>query len=196
STVLPVTPLPAAPVVGGPITLCVGEDLSLSASGPPGTTFSWTGPNGFSSTSASPNIPTITLAGQGTYSVSASAGGCSGPTSTVDVTVNPAPVVVIAPTAPSACAGEAVTLTASGGANYQWSVGGTNIGSGSPFTFTPTATTTVVLHGDAGGCTGATSTLVTVHPLPVVDAGPDRTFCESTDPQLLFPITYGGTWSG
>src|SRR5690606_4759936 len=76
------------------------------------------------------------------------------------------------------------------------SVGGTTIGSGSPFTFTPTATTTVVLHGDAGGCTGATSTLVTVHPLPVVDAGPDRTFCESTDPQLLFPITYGGTWSG
>lgn len=196
STVLPVTPLPAAPVVGGPITLCVGEPLSLSASGPPGTTFTWTGPNGFSSTSASPSIPAITLAGQGTYVVSASAGGCSGPSSTVDVTVNPAPVVSISPVAPSACAGEAVTLTASGGTNFQWSVSGVNIGSGTPFTFTPTASTTVVLQGDASGCTGATSTLVTVHPLPVVDAGQDRTFCESNDPQLLFPNSFGGTWSG
>ncbi|MEO7082278.1 MAG: PKD domain-containing protein, partial [Flavobacteriales bacterium] len=196
STPLSVTPLPAAPVVGGPITLCVGETLTLTATPVPGITFNWIGPNGFTSTSASPSIPNITLANQGLYSVSASAGGCNGPSSTITVTVNPAPVVNISPTVPTVCAGSAVTLTASGGTNYQWTAGGVNIGSGTPFSFTPTTTTTVVLNGDAGGCTGASSTLVTVHPLPVVDAGPDRVFCESNVAQMLFPDTYPGTWSG
>lgn len=196
STPLSVTSLPAAPVVGGPITLCVGETLNLTATAVPGITFTWIGPGGFTSTSTNPSIPNVTLANQGVYSVTASAGGCSGPSSTVTVTVNPAPVVSISPTVPTVCAGNAVTLTASGGTNYQWIAGGVTIGSGSPFTFTPTATTTVVLHGDAGGCTGASSTLVTVYPLPVVDAGPDRVFCESNLPQMLFPDTYPGTWSG
>lgn len=196
STPLSVTPLPAAPIVGGPITLCVGETLNLSATAVAGISFQWTGPNGFFSTSASPSIPDVTLANQGVYAVSASGGGCSGPSSTVTVTVNPAPVVNITPTVPSVCAGQAVTLTASEGSNYQWTTGGVNIGSGTPFTFTPATTTTVVLHGDAGGCTGTSSTLVTVHPVPVVNAGMDRIFCQSNSPQVLFPNTFGGTWSG
>lgn len=196
STPLSVTPLPAAPVVGGPITLCVGETLDLGVTPVAGTTFHWTGPNGFDSYLTNPSIPNITLAGQGVYIVTASDGGCSGLPSTVTVTVNPAPVVSISPIVPSVCAGNAVTLTASGGSNYQWTAGGVNIGSGTPFTFTPSTTTTVVLHGDAGGCTGSSSTLVTVHPLPVVNAGPDRVFCESNQAQTLSPITAGGLWSG
>lgn len=193
---LPVTPLPSAPVVGGPIVLCVGEDLQLSAGPMPGATFQWSGPNGFSSTSPNPLIPAVTLSAQGTYTVTASTGGCSGPASTVQVTVNPAPVVSIAPSVPTACAGDAVTLTASGGSNYQWTVGGAPAGGGSQLTFTPAASTVVVLSGDANGCTASSSTLVTVYPLPTADAGIDPTYCESTQPQPLFPVSPGGTWSG
>lgn len=196
NTVLQVTALPAAPVVGGPVTLCVGEDLQLSATPVPGTTFQWTGPNGFSSTLPNPTIANVTGAAQGVYTVSASAGGCSGPSSTVTVTVNPAPVLGISPTAPSVCAGSAITLTATGGSNYQWDVGGSPAGNGNPFTFTPTATAVVVLHGDANGCTGVASTLLTVHPIPAVDAGPDQTFCEGTQQQPLSFSPAGGTWSG
>ncbi|MBP9080778.1 MAG: PKD domain-containing protein [Flavobacteriales bacterium] len=196
SAPLTVSPLPAAPVVGGPITVCVGEDLQLQATPVPGVTFQWSGPNGFTSSLPNPLITAVTSAAQGTYTVSATAGGCSGPSNTVGVTVNPAPVLVIAPAAPSVCAGDAVTLTATGGANFQWDAGGVPVGSGSPFTFWPSVTTTLVLHGDANGCTGASSTLLTVHPLPVVDAGSDQVFCESTVPQPLGFFPLGGVWSG
>ncbi len=196
SVPLTVAPLPAAPVVGGPITLCVGEDLQLSAAPVPGVTFQWTGPNGFSSALSNPMINGVTAAAQGTYTVTAMAGSCSGPSSTVVVTVNPAPVLGISPANPAVCAGDPITLMGSGGANYQWEVGGVPVGSGSPFTFWPSVTATVVLHGDANGCSAATSTLLTVHPLPAVNAGPDLVFCESTAPQALSFSPPGGTWSG
>ncbi|HMN05858.1 MAG TPA: PKD domain-containing protein [Flavobacteriales bacterium] len=196
NTVLTVNPLPPAPQVNGAITLCVGEDLQLSATPIPGATFQWTGPGGFTSNLPSPIIHDVTLAEQGVYSVSASIGGCNGPTSTINVTVNPAPVISLSPLAPTVCEGGAVTLTASGGSNYQWVMDGVNIGTGSPFTFTPDHTGTVVLHGNANGCTGSTSTLVTVYPIPDVDAGPDKVFCEGAQPQMIFPFTPLGTWSG
>lgn len=196
STPLTVTSLPAAPVVGGPVTVCVGETLDLSATPVAGITFHWTGPDNFSSSSASPSIPNITMAGQGVYSVTASAGGCAGPASTVTVTLNPAVALSITPVVPATCAGNPVTLTASGGSNYQWSSGGGPIGNGSPFTFTPSATTTILLTGEGGGCTGSASTQVTVYPLPPAGAGTDPVFCESNLPQVLFPNTAGGAWSG
>lgn len=193
---LVVSPLPPAPVVGGPITLCVGEDLQLAATPVPGATFHWTGPSGFTSDQAAPVIPDVTMAQQGVYSVSLSTGGCYGPSGTVSVTVNPAPVIGIIPTAPTVCQGGSVTFTATGGGNYQWEMDGTPLGSGSPFTFTPDHTGTVVLRGEANNCTGAASTLLTVYPLPVVDAGPDRVYCEGGAPQQIFAYTPNGTWSG
>ena len=196
SAPLTVTPLPAAPVVGGPLTVCVGEDLQLQATPVPGVTFQWSGPNGFVSSLPNPLLTSVTTAAQGTYTVVATAGGCNGPASAVVVTVNPAPVLAILPTAPSTCAGDAITLTATGGTNYQWEAGGVPVGSGSPFTFWPSMTTTLVLHGEANGCTGSSSTLLTVHPLPTVDAGPDLTFCESNAPQPLSFSPPGGVWSG
>lgn len=193
---LSVTPLPAAPVVNGPVTLCVGEDLSLQATPVPGITFHWTGPNGFSSSLANPVVQNITVAGQGLYTVTASAGGCNGPASTVSVTVNPPLVVGISPLVPAVCAGAAVTLTANGAPNYQWTVNGVPQGASNPFTFIPSVNSTVVLTGDDGTCTGSTSTQVTVHPLPVAVAGPDRVFCQSSTAEILFPGTVGGEWSG
>ncbi|MEO5585544.1 MAG: hypothetical protein ABIQ75_08825, partial [Flavobacteriales bacterium] len=195
-TPVTVTPLPAAPVVGGPITLCVGETLDLSATAVAGITFHWTGPNGFNSYSTSPSIPNISMGGQGIYSVTASGGGCDGPASTVNVTVNPPLVLSISPAVPTTCAGHPVTLTASGGSNYQWTANGTPVGSGSPFTFTPANTATIILTGNGNGCTGSASTQVTVHPLPAANAGTDPAFCESNLPQVLFPLTAGGVWSG
>lgn len=191
-----VTPLPAAPVVDGPIVVCVGEDLQLSVAPMPGATFHWTGPNGFSSDQDEPLITNVSFQDQGVYSVNASLGGCTGPASTVTVTVNPAPVISISPATPTTCQGGNVTLTGLGGSDYQWTFEGTPVGSGSPFTFAPAQTGTVVLHGQANGCTGATSTLITVYPLPPVDAGPDHTFCEGAQQQALTAYTPGGSWSG
>lgn len=191
-----VTPLPAAPVVGGPITLCVGETLNLSATPVPGVTFTWNGPNGFFSQLAAPSIPNISMAGQGVYTVTASSGGCSGPPSTISVTLNPPLVVGISPAVPTVCAGNPVTLSASGASSYQWLVNNAPMATGASYTFTPVATCTILLIGDNGTCTGSASTQVTVNPLPTVDAGPNPTFCAGGATEVLFPVTTGGTWSG
>ncbi|MFT3886487.1 MAG: PKD domain-containing protein [Flavobacteriales bacterium] len=191
-----VTTVPPAPTVNGPITLCAGQTLNLTAADIPGATFHWAGPNGFTSTQREPSITSVTAAAQGTYTVTASGGGCDGPASTVNVTVTAAPVVTISPTAPGVCAGEPVTLNASGAGNYQWTIGGTPGGSGPSLTFSPGGTTSVGLTGDQSGCPGSTSTLVTVYPLPTVDAGSDPTFCAGSTPVTLSPNTPGGVWSG
>lgn len=191
-----VTNLPPAPTVGGPITVCAGQTLTLSAGNIPNATFHWTGPNGFESFTQSLVINNVTAAAQGTYTVTASGGGCSGPPSTINVTVTPSPVVTITPSNPGVCVGTSVTLNASGAGNYQWSTSGGATGTGPSFTFTPASTGTVTLLGDQGGCPGTTSTIVTVYQLPTVNAGPDETYCESSTPATLIPITPGGTWSG
>lgn len=196
SAPLTVTPVPAAPLVGGPITLCVGETLNLAVTPVPGVTFTWSGPNGFSSQLAAPSIPNISLSGQGVYTVTASSGGCSGPPSSITVTVNPPLVVGISPAVPTVCAGNPVTLSASGASTYQWLVNTVPMAMGASYTFTPGATCTILLIGDNGTCTGSASTQVTVNPLPTVDAGPDPTFCAGGATEVLFPVTTGGTWGG
>ena len=65
----------------------VGGTLNLSASTVTGATYTWTGPNGFTSTMQYPAIAKATLANSGTYSVVATINGCSSEAGTVDVTV-------------------------------------------------------------------------------------------------------------
>src|SRR5262249_49071093 len=72
------TGLPSAPPTpsnNGPI--CAGATLSLHASTVAGATYSWTGPNGFTSTLQNPNIAGATTAATGTYNVKAIIGACS-----------------------------------------------------------------------------------------------------------------------
>src|SRR5678816_1982551 len=52
-----VNPNPA-PVVGSNSPICAGAQLNLTASG--GSTYSWTGPNSFSSSNQNPSISTAT----------------------------------------------------------------------------------------------------------------------------------------
>ena len=73
-----------------------GQTLSLTLTGAPtGATYAWTGPNGFSSAAENPTLPAVTLAANGTYSVTVTQGGCSA-TRTVAVVVNVAPIEVTA----------------------------------------------------------------------------------------------------
>jgi hypothetical protein len=73
--------------------VCEGGTISLNATGTPGAVFSWTGPNGFSSSIAGPTIAQATPAQSGPYVVAAfPANGCGNPAyDTVTVVVTPRP---------------------------------------------------------------------------------------------------------
>jgi hypothetical protein len=68
----------------GASTIAVGQTLQLTASG--GASYSWTGPNGFTSTQQNPTIANAQLVNSGTYTVVVTQGGCSA-TAATTVTV-------------------------------------------------------------------------------------------------------------
>ncbi len=145
----------------GPI--CEGQNLSLSASG--GNIYSWTGPNSFNSSSATPTINNAPAASNGSYTVVVTdANGCS-ESQDIIVTVNPKPVVSAVSNTP-VCKGATILLSSSGGVNYSWT--GPNgytsnqqdpqiSGAG-----TQNAGTYTVLVTDANGCTNDNTTNVSV----------------------------------
>ncbi|MFL5747180.1 MAG: beta strand repeat-containing protein, partial [Niastella sp.] len=143
--------------------VCTGGALNLFASG--GVSYSWSGPNGFSSQQPNPTISTATAANGGTYTVTVTnAAGCSA-TTTTSVTVN----TTVVPTASSntpVCTGSTLTLFAGGGVSYSWT--GPNSFTSTQQNPTITGTTaaasgtyTVTVTG-AGGCTANTTTTATV----------------------------------
>jgi hypothetical protein len=86
---LTVNPVPM-PSVSNSGPYCEGDAISLSATG--GTSFSWSGPQGFTSTVQNPYLPSATTLMSGTYTVTATNPfGCTA-TATTSVSVNPSPV--------------------------------------------------------------------------------------------------------
>ena len=69
--------------------VCAGNTVTLSAGiSPAGASYAWAGPGGFTSTMEHPVITGITTGGQGVYTVTVDAGGCSVVTSAgVSITV-------------------------------------------------------------------------------------------------------------
>ncbi|MVO10450.1 T9SS type B sorting domain-containing protein [Flavobacterium sp. TP390] len=86
--------------------ICIGENLELTASG--GINYSWTGPNGFTSTEQNPIIPNATIANNGQYScaITGSTTGCDD-TIIIDVRVGdseaPIPTLQNLPTVTGDC---------------------------------------------------------------------------------------------
>ena len=198
-----VNPEPSAPVPTSNSPICAGQTLELFANGPnpgPGVAYSWTGPGitAATATMQNPVIQNATVAMQGLYQVTVFVNGCPSPLGIVQVTVQPVPQISVAPTTSTICAGESVTLTASGtGAlSYSWSP---TAGSQSTITVTPTVTTTYTLYSlGSNGCFDIDTAQVIVVPGVVPDAGPDQVgLCPSTTTTLAAtpPTTGTGQWT-
>ena len=98
--------------------VCAGTTVQLSAGG--GELYQWSGPEGFTSSSASPEILEAAESRSGSYEVTVTDGnGCQAITAT-EVTVNALPVATAANNGP-VCVGSDLVLTAGGGESYQWS---------------------------------------------------------------------------
>lgn len=160
-----VNPLPIVSANSTPASpICAGESITLSGSG--ALSYSWT--NGVSNNVAF--VPNAT----NTYTVTGTdANNCSN-TATIQIVVNPLPILNIAVNPnDSICNGDMVTLTASGTNNYAWTNGISN-----GVAFSPNATTVYTVTGtDANGCTSSATQNITVNPKPVVNLGPDYDKC-------------------
>ena len=89
--------------------LCSGETLNLTADfgAVSGASYSWSGPNSFTSTQQNPNISNVTTAASGTYTVTAT-DGTTISTQTQVVVVNPTPDAVATPSTQSICSGSLI----------------------------------------------------------------------------------------
>ncbi len=70
--------------------LCEGETLTFGVTNAPNNaSFSWSGPNGFSSSETNPTLPNVTNNNSGTYSLTVSVNGYDLPVVQTNVVVNP-----------------------------------------------------------------------------------------------------------
>lgn len=158
-TVTQNTTLPTTTVTSSQPRICVGESVTLTATG--GATYNWNGLPGNGNTQVvSPNNTTV-------YTVFAvGANGCISATpATVTVVVGP-PVAGVSASKMKICAGESVTLTATGGFTYNW-VG--LAGNGNTQVVSPTATTTYSVFALGGnGCSSVLAAEVKIEVVPAI----------------------------
>lgn len=204
TTVVVVNPRPvAAPTSNSPV--CLGGTLNLSGNTLPGTTtYSWTGPGGFTSTSQNPTITPMTAATAGTYTLTVTNGGCTSLPVNVTVAVGPSPTATPTSNSPI-CAGANLVLSSNtvAGATYAWSgPGGFTSTSQNPTINAATAAASGVytLIITNGGCssTPATTTVV-VNPVPTATASSNTPICVGSALNLAGNTVAGTTtysWTG
>lgn len=97
------------PPIGSNSPICVGESLHLYADNVPGASYSWTGPNGFTSTQQNPVINNVTMANAGVYSLIITVGANQSDPVEIEVVINPMPIPDFSFT--TACFGEETVFT-------------------------------------------------------------------------------------
>lgn len=167
-----VKPLPAQPTVNSNTPICAGETLNLSSSSTTtGVTYSWTGPNSYTSAQQNPSVSNTTTTMSGDYTVTADLNGCIR-TNKVSVTVKPLPAPVAASSNSPVCAGDTLHITigtSTTGTTYSWT---------GPNSFTATAQNTYIANSstaatgsyiatlDLNGCIYKDTVNAAVNPIP------------------------------
>jgi large repetitive protein len=193
TTVL-VSPPPSAPVISSNSPVCENNAIVLTADTIPGATYSWSGPNSWTSTDQNPVFPNASPAETGNYSVVASIGGCTSPSSSTNVIVNAVTNPTVFANGPTTfCSGDSVELMSSPGNSYLWS----NSETTQSIWVTQSGTYTVNTV-DANGCTGnSAGTNVTVNQTPVVTfTGLAGGYCLSNPAVTLTGSPAGGAFFG
>lgn len=176
-----VVPLPNMQLLANDLVLCAYDTLLLTASG--ANTYSWNGPVNFTLGASSQQIINPLT---GTYEVIGTTQyGCQDSTS-LQITVNPVPVLNLTPDQ-GICPGFAATINVSGANNYTWSdpaLSGTNN------VLTPLQTTTYAVIGvNNFNCYDTASTTVTVYNQPLAAFTADPIVLTSDNPTVNFTNT-------
>lgn len=162
--------------------VCIGTPINLSTGS--ASTYTWTGPNNFSSSVQSPSIPLATADMAGVYTVEVTnASGCKATAST-NIAITPLPQAAIAPITPI-CEGEAVNLQASGGITYKWTpIEGLSAADIPNPIANPTKTTLYTVVVSNGTCETEAQVNVVVFKKPQAIAGSDKKIFEGQSTTL------------
>jgi hypothetical protein len=184
--------VPATPVVtaSSNAPICSGNNLTLFANAIAGATYSWTGPNGFSSTAQNPSIASATVAAGGSYQVTVTVANCPSLPSTLNVVVNQTPAGVTAGSNSPVCSGNTINLTGASttsGVTYAWSgpnsyASGVQSPSISGSTVAMSGTYTLTVSNAGATCTATATAAVVVRQTPAI-----------TGASGTGPLTCGGT---
>ncbi|MGZ4036469.1 MAG: PKD domain-containing protein, partial [Bacteroidia bacterium] len=187
----------ALPVInvatGGPV--CLGSTLLFTSNG--GTSYSWSGPGGFSSNQQNPSLTNSTMGMNGLYTVIVTANTCSA-SATIGGTVNALPTPIINSNSP-VCVGQPINFTGNGGTVYTWSGPGGFTATGS----TPSIPVSSMSNNgsysltvtDANGCVGSTNALVIVSPTPTALAT-GTSACQNANASIGASGGVSYSWSG
>ncbi len=197
-----VNALPPAPFIGSNSPVCTGAILNLnSTNNQVGTTYTWTGPNGFTSTSNSPTINNVSFSNQGTYTAYSYFNGCQSANATsITVTVNQTPNAPVASSNTPVCANGVLQLFASNvpGTTYVWS-GPTSYASNIQNPIVTNASVygsgTYTVNAVLQGCYSAPATTnVVVLPTPPNPTVNNLNICQGSGPQSLSAVGVGLKW--
>ncbi|WP_121809932.1 gliding motility-associated C-terminal domain-containing protein [Mucilaginibacter kameinonensis] len=157
-----INPEPVTATASSPV--CPGENIYLTAS--TGDSYSWTGPNGFTSVQQNPVINGATAAMSGQYHVTVFKNGCSSVAPAVTVNIN-SPVIASAGDNKAICKGEKIQLHASGGTSYKWypATGLSNPNIADPLA-SPDETTTYTVEVTNNNCKAKSAVTLTVNQGP------------------------------
>ena len=176
----------------------VSGSITINATG--GTTYSWSGPNGYTGTGASPAPFSEATYGGGAYNVTVTdANNCSATTSTTVIIGNPPAPTVTTPV--TYCQNDAsIPLTATAPGSLLWYAAATG-GTGSATAPTPSTaasgSTTYYVSQTQNGCESArASIVVVVNPAATATASNTGPYC--TSGTIVLSATGGATytWSG
>ena len=173
-------------------TFCLGIGATISATG--ANTYTWSPALGLdNATSASPFAnPTETTI----YTVKgADENGCAN-TASIKVEILALPSISLGEDR-AICEGESLTLTATGGTNYQWiaAAGLTDL-TAITQTVAPTTPTTYQVTGmNENGCVNTDEITIGVSSNPIADAGLDQTICSGITTELTASGGVGYEWS-
>lgn len=210
--------------ITAPNPICNGSNVTISSL-TNGGTYSWSGPNSYTASTQNAAVNNWSSVNNGTYTLVINYGpGCSTTPSTVNLTGTAAPNigVTISPSA-TLCAGQTVTLTASGGTGnnaytWNWNIFQTSMSLQSFLLFscvnnplnsaipglascnravaTPSANTQIcVATTNAAGCTSQTCVPIVVASAGSLSVSPSTSVCPGQGTTLTVSGGTSYTWS-
>ncbi len=187
---------PSSAITASDTIICENEVINLNGNPNGGTNpyqHSWTGsgqPFLSSTNNATSTFSGTTFGNYTLYYNVTDTIGCTADDS-INVVVNTNPTAVIAGN-DSICEGDTTTLTATGGGNYSWNIGGSN----DSIVVSPTINTNYsVIVTDVNNCSDTANHNVTVNSLPIASIAGPTVICEGETTTLTASGGINYLWS-